>query len=187
MTLIPYMNEGVRQTMVSSPGLVLFIAILGLALSCGISCFESLARTVPINYVMMFAFTVCEAYTVSYICAVVNDGLVVVQAAFLTAGLVIGLTCYAWTTKTDFTVFGGLFWSLGALFLIFSLFSVYFGPTMRLIYCLLGVALFSFYLIFDTQLILGGEGKYASIENDDYIMAAMILYLDIINIFIYIV
>ena len=57
---------------------------------------------------------------------------------------------------------------------------------MRLIYCLLGVILFSFYLIFDTQLILGGEGKYASIGNDDYILAAMILYLDIINIFIYI-
>ena len=57
---------------------------------------------------------------------------------------------------------------------------------MRLIYCTLGVALFSFYLIFDTQLIVGGEDKYAMIGNDDYILGAIILYLDIINIFIYI-
>ena len=42
------------------------------------------------------------------------------------------------------------------------------------------------YLVYDTQLIIGGEDKYAEIENDDYILAAMILYLDIINIFIYI-
>ena len=90
------------------------------------------------------------------------------------------------TTKTDFTMMGSLLFSLGALFLVFSLFSVFFGPTMRLIYCVLGVVLFSFYLIFDTQLIIGGEDKYAMIGNDDYILGAIILYLDIINIFIYI-
>jgi FtsH-binding integral membrane protein len=78
MTLLPYMNEGIRFAIVSSPGLVLFMALLGLVLSCGLSCFESLARTVPINYALMFAFTACEAYTVSYICAIVNDSFIVV-------------------------------------------------------------------------------------------------------------
>ncbi len=104
----------------------------------------------------------------------------------MTAGLVVGLTFYAMTTKTDFTVFGSLLWSIGALFLLFSLFSVFFGPTLRLIYCTLGVLLFSFYLIFDTQLIIGGEDRYAMVGNDDYILGAVILYLDVINIFIYI-
>jgi FtsH-binding integral membrane protein len=104
----------------------------------------------------------------------------------MTASLVLGLTCYAWTTKKDFTVYGDFLSSIGAVFLIFSLFSVFFGPTLRLIYCALGLALFSVYLVYDTQLIIGGEDKYAEIENDDYILAAMILYLDIINIFIYI-
>jgi len=104
----------------------------------------------------------------------------------MTLGLVVGLTFYAMTTKTDFTVFGSLLWSLGALFLVFSLFSVFFGSTMRLIYCTLGVLLFSFYLIFDTQLIIGGEDRYAMVGNDDYILGAVILYLDVINIFIYI-
>ena len=186
MTLLPYMNEGIRQAMLGSPGLVMITAIGGLVLSYCIFCVESLAKTVPTNYILMFAFTVCEAYTVSFIAATVGDGLLVIQAAFLTAGLVVGLTLYAMTTKTDFTVFGALLWGVGTLFLLFSLFSVFFGPTMRLIYCVLGVLLFSFYLIYDTQLIIGGEDHYAKIGNDDYILGAIILYLDIINLFIYI-
>ena len=53
----------------------------------------------------------------------------------------------------------------------------------------LGVFLSSFYLIFDTQLILSGtyEGhRRFEIDQDSYIMAALILYLDIINLFLYI-
>jgi FtsH-binding integral membrane protein len=133
----------------------------------------------------MFAFTACEGYTISYICAAVNDPVIVVQAAFMTAGLVCGLTLYAVTTKHDFTVFGGLLWAIGSIFLIFSLFSVFFGTTMRLIYCGLGVFLFSIYLIFDTQLIIGGKDRYAQISEDDYIMGAIILYLDIVNLFVF--
>lgn len=186
MTLIPYLNEPLRQAMLASPGLVLFAAVMGLVFSCCLGCVESLAKSIPINYVLMFAFTFCEAYTVSYISAAVNDPLLVVQAAFMTAGLVLGLTLYAVTTKRDFTVFAGLLWAVGSIFLIFSLFSVFFGATMRLIYCALGVALFSVYLIFDTQLIIGGKDRYAQIGEDDYIMGAIILYLDIINLFVFI-
>jgi FtsH-binding integral membrane protein len=57
-----------------------------------------------------------------------------------------------------------------------------FNRTLHLIYAYLAVILFSFYLLFDTQLIMGG--KRYQIDIDDYIMAAMILYLDIINIFL---
>ena len=49
--------------------------------------------------------------------------------------------------------------------------------------CALGVLLFGLYLIFDTQLILG-KGRY-SLSIDDYILGALVLYVDIIMIFIY--
>ena len=78
VTLLPVMNDGVRVAIVSSPGIVLIAAIMGLIISCGLACAQSLARTVPMNYVLMFAFTACEAYTVAYICAVVNDSFLVV-------------------------------------------------------------------------------------------------------------
>jgi FtsH-binding integral membrane protein len=41
----------------------------------------------------------------------------------------------------------------------------------------------SVYLIIDTQMIVGGH--YLKYSIDDYIMASVNLYLDIINIFIY--
>jgi len=60
-----------------------------------------------------------------------------------------------------------------------------FWPTssfMYGVYCSLGALLFGIYLIIETQLILGG--KYFSLSVDDYVVAAMILYLDIIKIFL---
>jgi len=41
------------------------------------------------------------------------------------------------------------------------------------------------YLVFDTQLMLGGKHKY-SLSPEEYIFAALNLYLDIINMFLYI-
>jgi protein lifeguard len=54
-----------------------------------------------------------------------------------------------------------------------------------MIYASLGALLFSCYLVFDTQLMMGGKHKY-SISPEEYIFAALNLYLDIINIFLYI-
>ena len=56
---------------------------------------------------------------------------------------------------------------------------------MNLLYASLGALVFSLYLVFDTQLMLGGSHKY-SISPEEYIFAALNLYLDIVNIFIYI-
>ena len=43
---------------------------------------------------------------------------------------------------------------------------------------------FSIYLIFDTQLILGRFGM--QYEIDDYILAALNIYIDIIQLFLFI-
>lgn len=44
---------------------------------------------------------------------------------------------------------------------------------------------FTRYLVYDTQLMMGGKHKY-SISPEEYIFAALNLYLDIVNIFLYI-
>lgn len=98
--------------------------------------------------------------------------------------MVISLTIYALTTKTDFTICGAMIFVISACFLMFGLFSWIMGPTARLIYCTFGVILFGLYLVIDTQLVCGG--KRYSLGKDDYIYGAIILYLDILNIFLYI-
>ena len=98
----------------------------------------------------MTAFTFCQAYMVSFICASVDDPTIVLSAAFMTTGIVLALTIYALTTKSDFTVCGGAMFVFGAAFLMFGIFSMFFGPTARLIYNLIGVILFGIYLVIDT-------------------------------------
>jgi FtsH-binding integral membrane protein len=143
-------STGIREFFVANFWLAITFAVFGLVISCALFCVQSLARTVPTNYVLMFAFTFCEAWVVAFVCAVVGDGKLVVAAAFMTAGIVVALTIYALTTKTDFTVCGGMIWCIAAVFCIFGLFSVFWGPQLRFIYCVIGVIIFSIYLIFDT-------------------------------------
>jgi hypothetical protein len=58
------------------------------------------------------------------------------------------------------------------------------SPFLTNLYCSLGVILFGIYLVIDTQMIIGG--KRFSISYDDYVLGALILYIDIIQIFLYI-
>ena len=46
----------------------------------------------------------------------------------------------------------------------------------------MAICLFGIYLIYDTQLILGN--KENSIDLDDYILGAFMLYTDIVNLFL---
>lgn len=48
-----------------------------------------------------------------------------------------------------------------------------------------GALIFSLYIVYDTQLMMGGNHKY-SLSPEEYIFAALNLYLDIINLFLYI-
>ena len=44
----------------------------------------------------------------------------------MTLGLVAGITTYAWTTKTDFTMKMGFIWVFGMTFMMLSLFAIFF-------------------------------------------------------------
>ena len=48
-----------------------------------------------------------------------------------------------------------------------------------------GALIFSLYIVYDTQLMMGGKHKYA-LSPEEYIFAALNIYLDIINLFRYI-
>ena len=70
--------------------------------------------------------------------------------------------------------------------LVFGIIAIFIpGKIITLIYASLGALIFSMYLVYDTQMMVGGKHKY-SISPEDYIFAALNLYLDIINIFLYI-
>ncbi|EFX64759.1 hypothetical protein DAPPUDRAFT_265831 [Daphnia pulex] len=110
----------------------------------------------------------------------------VLIAAGICTAVCLALTIFAMQTKWDFTACGGILFVCVIVLFIFGIVAICIpGKVIRLVYASLGALLFSVYLVFDTQMMLGGNHKY-SISPEEYIFAALNLYLDIINIFLYI-
>ena len=80
--------------------MVAFVASFGLLFALFIK-----SREHPTNLILLAAFTVVEAYTIGVL-VTFYDVAVVVQAFFLTAGVVAGLTAFTFQTKRDFTSWG---------------------------------------------------------------------------------
>eukprot|EP01047_Picozoa_sp_COSAG01_P117009 COSAG01_NODE_45677_length_407_cov_0.821429_1_plen_95_part_00 len=78
---------------------------------------------------------------------------------------------------------GYLFAGLWCLILFGIMMSFFPVPGMQMLYLFAGVMIFSLYIVYDTQIMLGGNHKF-TIGMDDYVFAALNLYLDIINLFI---
>jgi len=89
-------------------------------------------------------------------------------------------------TKYDFTAMGGVL--LAALLTLVgaSLVMAFFPATKvgTIVISSAGALVFSAYLVFDIQLIMGGRAL--EIGPDDYVLAALCVYIDVINLFLYI-
>jgi len=146
-------------------------------------CFLNLARAVPTNYILLAIFTACEAYLVSCV-TTLYDPKLVVMAAVMTAAMTCALTFYACTTKTDITMYGGALWIAGCGLFLLTIFGWFFPENgiFNILICIAAICLYGLYLIYDTQLIMGGK-KY-SLSMDDYIIGALMLYVDIIMLFL---
>ncbi len=86
-------------------------------------------------------------------------------------------------TKSDLTGMGPYLLVLSLVLIVFGIVAIFWrDPIVQLIYSCLAALLFSVYLVFDTQLVLG-KGKYSYTLDDSY-LAAIQLYIDIIELFL---
>lgn len=161
--------------------------IMSLVLVIGVGCCcTEVARTFPYNYMFLFMVTVCEAVVVGFIAAMYTAESVLF-AVLLTGGIFIGLTVYAMTTKSDFTGMGGYLCALVWGLILTSFVCMFFpSPMGQKLLGGAGAIIFSMYIVYDTQLIVGGKHSKHQFGVDDYVFAALNIYLDIINLFIYI-
>merc|ERR1712232_765315 len=146
---------------------------------CCILCNNEAARSVPTNYILYLTFVVCESWMGSYI-ANRYPFNIVMMAAVMTAFMSLALTVFALTTSVDFTgmnfFFGFLYvFGFGCLGFWFCMhFLMREGLTyMHTGYGLFGVVIGGIYIIWDTQLIMGG--KQYSLSIDDYIVATLMI------------
>lgn len=153
-----------------------------------IKCYTKLARRVPLNYFLLFLFTLIEAYLVSAICAIYSQNGAtswLIISAGMTAGVTTSVTAYAFFSKTDITqnLWQGMVWACPSIFLLlcisiwacnFTVLSSLCNALYALLYC--------FFLLYDSQKIAGGTKH--QLEVDDYVLGVILLYSDIVMIFL---
>ena len=174
-------NESIMKLMLENTWFVYLTFFLSLGVMLLTFC-TKLFQQVPINYLLLTLFTVLESIMVSYT-TIYFDPFSVFVCAGITMILVFGLTMYACFTKRDLTMMGGFLVCFSLVLFILGIVGIFFRSYFYHVFLdSMGVLLMSLYLIYDTQLVVGQ--KQNLIKMDLYILGAMMIYLDIIGLFL---
>ena len=148
------------------------------------ACFPDLMRQVPINYFLLALFTITEGFCVGIISSMYTTASVVLAFGIVTVVTLV-LTVFAMTTELDFTKMWPYLLAFSVVMIVAGLVLIFVPSYIgTMVYAGLGAMLFSVYLVFDTQMIIGGKSEM-QFSIDDYVPAAISLYIDIVQLFIY--
>lgn len=136
----------------------------------------------PVNYILLATFTAFMGFSVGLTCAF-TQGKVILESAILTAVVVVSLTLYTfWAAKRghDFSFLAPILFAGFMVLLVFILIQIFIplGRLSHMIYGALASIIFSGFIIYDTDNLIK---RYT---YDQYIWAAVALYLDVINLFL---
>ena len=170
-------NEAMLQAVAAHPFITMICAFLPLLAA-------QRARIAPpqrLGLVLVFTFIMGIAISPAIWFYGQRSPGVVSQAALLTLSSFSVLTIYAWTSRRDFSAWGG-FLTVGVFVLLGTMLLNFFfqSQAASLWIAGVGVMLFSGLLVFDTWRLRNVYGP------DDYVMAAVNIYLDLLNMFMFI-
>ncbi|CAG5897098.1 unnamed protein product [Menidia menidia] len=114
------------------------------------------------------------------------------KAVFLALGITavvcVAVTVFCFQTKVDFTKCQGLFCVLGIVMFVTGIItaivlSFKYMLWLHMLYAAMGAIAFTLFLAYHTQLIIGNRKH--SISPEEYVFAALSIYVDIVQIFIF--
>ena len=163
----------------------LFLPLMILELVMLIAAFF-VRRRKMFSYGFLYTFTFISGITLY---PVVTSYLMTIGAKpvlmSLTATVIIfgGLSLYASTTKRDFSFLGGFLTAALLALIVIAIFNIFspLSSTATLIYSFIGILVFSGYVIFDVNRI-----KQHGLSDEEVPLMALNLYLDFVNLFLYI-
>jgi len=173
-------HTGVQQWVMTNPSMLYTALFLPFGFIMALHCYKN---SHPTNVWLLAGFTLCESYTVGFVCALyyqTGAGLIVLQALVLTAAVFVSLSTYVLVTKKDFSWLGGGLCAVLVVLIFWGFLNSFFPiPGAHMVFSLVGALLFAGYILYDTSQLIHNYGP------DDYIVATISLYLDIINLFLY--
>ncbi|CAI9613140.1 unnamed protein product [Staurois parvus] len=177
--------DPVKEYVQANPGwywasyIVFFTTYLVLA------CCSGPRRYFPWNLILLCIFTLSMSYVTGMLSSYYNTTSVILCLG-ITALVCISVTLFSFQTKVDFTSCHGVLFVLVMVLLFSGLFLVIlipfqYVPWLHAVYAALGAIVFTLFLAFDTQILMGS--RRFTLSPEEYIFGALNIYLDIIYIF----
>lgn len=166
---------------------ILIFLMIGLVIMALLSKKSIIPRRFSMNFVFLFTFIdgILMSPIISYYVGTLGTGIVI-NVLVATAIIFSGLSFIANRSKSGrFLRFGPiLFISLIAL-LFMSLLNIFIrGSAFNIVISIVGILIFSGYILYDVSLIKAEMNNGAIQERDDLSIHVLNLYLDFINIFL---
>lgn len=114
--------------------------------------------------------------TLNHYASLPGGSSIVLTAAVITTAVTLALTAYVHKTGKDFTRMGGFLFA-GLIVVLLASIAALFVPAMQAGVSAVAALLFSGLILFDTSRLIRGD-------EDNYVMAACSMYLNVLNLFL---
>jgi len=114
--------------------------------------------------------------TLNHYLSLPGGSSIVLSAVVITTAVTLALTAYVHKTGKDFTRMGGFLFA-GLIVVLLASIAALFMPAMQAGVSAVAALLFSGFILFDTSRLMRGE-------EDNYVMAACSMYLNVLNLFL---
>ncbi|XP_071397232.1 protein lifeguard 1 [Centroberyx affinis] len=157
--------------------------IIFMVVAISLSCCRSFSRRHPWNIVGLAVVTLSLSYMVGTAASFHNTTAVAITMG-ATLAITFAIIAFSVQTRYDFTVWSGILLILLVDLIMFGIFCTFYSSYMMdIVYGCLGALLYSLFLVIDCQLLMGTMSY--RLNPEEYVNAALIIYLDIVLIFLY--
>lgn len=180
------LHDGVHAWAKSTPWFHTAAFAFAFVILIAITCMDKLRRKHPHNLIILFAFTIAESLMLAAI-TVMFETRTILYAGGMTVVICLALTLFAFQTRYDFTAKSGIMLVILLVATLTMIIGLLFPPSKIFILVMSSImaVIMGIFLVIDTQMIVGGTHSI-QMSPEEYIFAAINLYLDIINMFLYI-
>uniref|UniRef100_A0A3Q3MKG7 Protein lifeguard 3-like n=1 Tax=Mastacembelus armatus TaxID=205130 RepID=A0A3Q3MKG7_9TELE len=163
--------DPVRQFVIRYPGIYWASFVVYFLVYCILICCKEPRRRFPWNCVFYY------------------ETKAVFLAMGITALVCVAVTIFCFQTKVDFTSCGGFLCIAAILLMIIGVvtaivLSFQYVPWLHMLYAAIGAIVYTLFLVYNTQLLIGN--RELAISPEEYIYGALSLYIDIVHIFLFI-
>ncbi|XP_054643290.1 protein lifeguard 3-like [Dunckerocampus dactyliophorus] len=180
--------DPVKMFVIRYPGIYWASLVVYFMVYCILICCKEPRRRFPWNLVLLGVFTVALSYMSGTISSYYETKAVFL-AMGITALVCITVTVFCFQTKVDFTSCGGFLCIAAILLMIIGIvtavvLSFQYVPWLHMLYAAIGAIVYTLFLVYNTQLLIGN--RELAISPEEYVYGALSLYIDIVHIFLFI-